>query len=85
MTPLEKLLARRAALHAAGIASPQDRLRAIINAGIARGEPVVVEQPTPEVLATRALRANAPYGEMCRDPKICAGKGYCPRDPNCGE
>ena len=25
------------------------------------------------------------YGEMCRDPKICAGKGYCPRDPNCAD
>lgn len=25
------------------------------------------------------------YGEMCRDPKICAGKGYCPRDPSCCE
>lgn len=25
------------------------------------------------------------YGEMCIDPKICAGKGYCPRDPSCCE
>lgn len=25
------------------------------------------------------------YGEMCRDPKACAGKGYCPRDPACNE
>ncbi len=37
-----------------------------------------------------ALRASpdAPrgvYGEMCRDPKACAGKGYCPRDPACSE
>lgn len=21
---------------------------------------------------------SAPYGEMCRDPVLCAGKGYCP-------
>ncbi len=25
------------------------------------------------------------YGEMCRDPKICEGKGYCPRDPACND
>lgn len=25
------------------------------------------------------------YGEMCRDPKLCAGKGYCPRDPACSD
>lgn len=33
----------------------------------------------------RRLRAKAPYGEWCRDPNLCAGKGYCPRDPNCGD
>ena len=35
----------------------------------------------------RALlgRDSAPYGKMCRDPKACAGKGYCPRDPTCGD
>lgn len=25
------------------------------------------------------------YGEMCRDPNLCSGKGYCPRDPTCGD
>ncbi len=25
------------------------------------------------------------YGEMCRDPSICEGKGYCPRDPACND
>lgn len=25
------------------------------------------------------------YGEMCMNPSICAGKGYCPRDPNCAD
>lgn len=33
----------------------------------------------------RRLRAKAPYGPMCRDPELCAGKGYCPRDPTCGD
>lgn len=66
---------------------PREALTRAVNAAIERGEPVFVEQPTPECLAERAkrARANAPYGEMCRDPKICAGKGYCPRDPTCGD
>lgn len=28
--------------------------------------------------------AEPPYGPMCRNPELCAGKGYCPRDPTCG-
>ena len=26
-----------------------------------------------------------PYGEWCRNPAACAGKGYCPLDPTCGD
>lgn len=26
-----------------------------------------------------------PYGRMCRDPSKCRGKGYCPKDPTCGD
>lgn len=33
----------------------------------------------------RQLRRTAPYGEMCCDPDLCKGKGYCPRDPTCGD
>ena len=25
------------------------------------------------------------YGEWCRNPKACAGKGYCPLDPTCAD
>jgi len=25
------------------------------------------------------------YGEWCRKPAACAGKGYCPLDPTCGD
>ena len=25
------------------------------------------------------------YGEWCRDPTLCSGKGYCPRDPTCAD
>jgi hypothetical protein len=32
-----------------------------------------------------AAEPKPPYGEWCRNPKLCAGKGYCPRDPNCGD
>ena len=30
-------------------------------------------------------QSKAPYGPMCRNPELCAGKGYCPRDPTCGD
>lgn len=30
-------------------------------------------------------KSSAPYGEWCRDPDLCDGKGYCPRDPTCGD
>ena len=26
-----------------------------------------------------------PYAEWCRKPEACAGKGYCPLDPSCGD
>jgi hypothetical protein len=38
-----------------------------------------------ERLRRKRLKASSPYGEWCRDPDACAGKGYCPRDPNCGD
>lgn len=28
---------------------------------------------------------SRPYGEWCRNPAACAGKGYCPLDPTCGD
>jgi len=31
------------------------------------------------------LREKAPYGPMCRDPELCRDKGFCPRDPTCGD
>ncbi len=44
------------------------------------GEP---NPTTSEINA--AMKRVSPYGEWCRDPKLCAGKGYCPRDPTCGD
>lgn len=38
-----------------------------------------------ERLRHKRLRKSAPYGEMCRNPDLCVGKGYCPRDPTCGD
>lgn len=29
-------------------------------------------------------KPSLPY-PWCRQPERCAGKGYCPRDPNCGD
>lgn len=37
------------------------------------------------IAARRKKKLASPYGEWCRDPDLCAGKGYCPRDPNCGD
>lgn len=33
------------------------------------------------------LKKAAPYREWCRerDPTVCVTKGYCPRDPTCGD
>lgn len=28
---------------------------------------------------------SRPYGEWCRNRAACAGKGYCPLDPTCGD
>jgi hypothetical protein len=30
-------------------------------------------------------RREPPYGPMCRNPSLCAGKGWCPRNPTCGD
>lgn len=30
-------------------------------------------------------RDTRAYGEWCRKPAACAGKGYCPLDPTCGD
>ena len=37
------------------------------------------------VAVRKAARAHAPYGDWCRDPDACRGKGYCPLDPTCGD
>jgi len=52
--------------------------------------PLYADDKTPDEKAVKeALKANLtsvpPYGEWCRDPKACAGKGYCPLDPTCGD
>ncbi len=39
----------------------------------------------PDVQQRTAARAHAPYGEWCRNPDACRGKGYCPLDPTCGD
>jgi len=34
--------------------------------------------------ALLAEKRTPPY-PWCREPWVCVLKGYCPRDPNCGE
>lgn len=43
------------------------------------------EDERNERLRLKRLKRTAPYGERCRDPNACAGKGYCPLDPTCGD
>jgi len=42
-------------------------------------------QKRMDALLRVGTKRSSPYGEMCRDPDACAGKGYCPRDPTCGD
>ena len=43
------------------------------------------EEERNERLRRNRLKLTAPYGEWCRDPDACVGKGYCPKDPTCGD
>ncbi|HWX30132.1 MAG TPA: hypothetical protein VNZ53_22180 [Steroidobacteraceae bacterium] len=36
-------------------------------------------------IPSKKKKTGNPYGEWCRDPAACAGKGYCPLDPTCGD
>lgn len=38
-----------------------------------------------EELYTDKAKLVGVYGEWCRDPSLCTHKGYCPRDPTCGD
>lgn len=29
--------------------------------------------------------SNRPYGSWCMDPVLCYGRGFCPRNPTCGD
>lgn len=30
-------------------------------------------------------KEHRPYGSWCRDPVLCHGRGFCPRNPTCGD
>lgn len=47
-----------------------NRICAAIEAPLSRKEAVVDDRA---------------YGEWCRKPDACRGKGYCPLDPTCGD
>lgn len=44
-----------------------------------------VGYPTDKTRCAVCPYRAPPYGEWCRNPKACAGKGYCPLDPTCGD
>lgn len=41
-------------------------------------------EATPPELPRDDDSGGLPY-PWCHDPGTCVGRGYCPRDPNCGE
>jgi hypothetical protein len=52
---------------------------------IRRGRHLSGSEKLANLKAALIEEAEPPYGPMCRDPDLCAGKGYCPRDPTCGD
>lgn len=73
---------------AIGLTEGADLIEQFGNTRAAEGRLDGVSQTSNRInvaLETPLSRKDAPYGEWCRDPKLCAGKGYCPRDPNCGD
>jgi hypothetical protein len=63
-------------------ATPEEAISAAFGDG-------ALSPPEPtEALKAAAARYSVesrPYGHMCMSPELCAGKGYCPRDPTCGD
>ncbi len=56
-------------------------LAASVRAQIDERDPVLLDK----TLGIEPPKKTAAYGEWCREPALCAGKGYCPRDPTCGD
>lgn len=60
-----------------------------IACSFAEAELTKLDLPVPsdgwDILTFQPKETAPPYGEWCRDPAICAGKGYCPKDPSCAD
>ena len=48
-------------------------------------EPLLKPIPTRNGPAEPVDRTECAYGDWCRRPSACRGKGYCPLDPVCGD
>jgi hypothetical protein len=52
----------------------------------ADGEPLVYWRcEACRAIFSRLSQPRGVYGAMCRDPAICEGKGYCPREIACND
>ena len=60
-------------------------MRVIPAAGYAAHQGAVDSHGTQDSVPAGRPTNSPPYGEWCRNPKACAGKGYCPLDPTCGD
>jgi hypothetical protein len=56
------------------VVSVNPKTAACHQCGFNIGDPIHTNPPDPRA-----------YGEMCRKPEACHGKGYCPLDPTCAD
>lgn len=59
--------------------------RAVLRQALANYQIICRREHGLETEVPGPLKAESPYGERCRNPKACTGKGYCPLDPTCGD
>ena len=63
----------------------QDVVAIIPAPGLGAHQGAVDSHGTQDSVPAGRPTNSPPYGEWCRNPKACAGKGYCPLDPTCGD
>jgi hypothetical protein len=67
------------------MAKPEEHTYAVVHDFVFRWTCTCGAAFDTELRLREHFRDHRPYGFMCRDPDLCFGKGYCPRDPNCGD
>lgn len=65
----------------------QTQLNKALAAGDVSAIGAVIRQMNAENVAAyrKLLEPHTAYGDWCRRPEACIGKGYCPLDPTCAD